>query len=234
TVVGMAIFLYIFVILDLSETAEHAKNLEIEFYKKEKEREHDMFEQTAAALASAIDAKDRYTRGHSSRVAAYSQMIAKDAGRSEEEIEQIYFAALLHDVGKIGIADSIINKEGRLTDEEFAQIKRHPIYGSQILSQIHQSPNLYIGARHHHERYDGRGYPDGLSGENIPELARIIGVADSYDAMTSKRSYRDTMPQEKVRSELVKGRGTQFDPRFADIMIRRIDLDTGYKMREEI
>ncbi len=234
TVVGMAIFLYIFVILDLSETAEHAKNMEIEFYKKEKEREHDMFEQTAAALASAIDAKDRYTRGHSSRVAAYSQMIAKDAGKSEEEIEQIYFAALLHDVGKIGIADSIINKEGRLTDEEFAQIKRHPIYGSQILSQIHQSPSLYIGARHHHERYDGKGYPDGLSGENIPELARIIGVADSYDAMTSKRSYRDTMPQEKVRSELVKGRGTQFDPRFADIMIRRIDLDTGYKMREEI
>ena len=234
TVVGMAIFLYIFVILDLSETAEHAKNMEIEFYKKEKEREHDMFEQMAAALASAIDAKDRYTRGHSSRVAAYSQMIAKDAGKSEEEIEQIYFAALLHDVGKIGIADSIINKEGRLTDEEFAQIKLHPIYGSQILSQIHQSPNLYIGARHHHERYDGKGYPDGLSGENIPELARIIGVADSYDAMTSKRSYRDTMPQEKVRSELVKGRGTQFDPRFADIMIRRIDLDTGYKMREEI
>ncbi len=234
TVVGMAIFLYIFVILDLSETAEHAKNMEIEFYKKEKEREHDMFEQTAEALASAIDAKDRYTRGHSSRVAAYSQMIAKDAGKSEEEIEQIYFAALLHDVGKIGIADSIINKDGRLTDEEFAQIKLHPIYGSQILSQIHQSPNLYIGARHHHERYDGRGYPDGLSGENIPELARIIGVADSYDAMTSKRSYRDTMPQEKVRSELVKCRGTQFDPRFADIMIRRIDLDTGYKMREEI
>ena len=234
TVVGMAIFLYIFVILDLSETAEHAKNMEIEFYKKEKEREHDMFEQTAEALASAIDAKDRYTRGHSSRVAAYSQMIAKDAGKSEEEIEQIYFAALLHDVGKIGIADSIINKDGKLTDEEFAQIKRHPIYGGQILSQIHLSPNLYIGARHHHERYDGRGYPDGLSGENIPELARIIGVADSYDAMTSKRSYRDTMPQEKVRSELVKGRGTQFDPRFADIMIRRIDLDTGYKMREEI
>ncbi len=234
TVVGMAIFLYLFVILDLSETAEHAKNMEIEFYKKGKEREHDMFEQTAAALASAIDAKDRYTRGHSSRVASYSQMIARDAGKSEEEIEQVYFAALLHDVGKIGIADNIINKEGRLTDEEFAQIKRHPIYGSQILSQIHLSPNLYIGARHHHERYDGKGYPDGLSGENIPELARIIGVADSYDAMTSKRSYRDTMPQEKVRSELVKGRGTQFDPRFADIMLRRIDLDTGYKMREEI
>ncbi len=232
TVVGMAIFLYVFVLMDLSETAEHAKNLEIEFYRHEKEKEHDMFEQTAQALASAIDAKDRYTRGHSSRVAVYSQMIAREAGKTEEECEEIYFAALLHDVGKIGIADSIINKDGRLTDEEFEQIKLHPLYGSQILSQIQQSPYLCVGARHHHERYDGKGYPDGLKGEEIPEIARIIGVADAYDAMTSKRSYRDTMPQSKVREELVRCMGTQFDPQFASIMLRRIDLDTEYTMRE--
>ncbi len=232
TVVGMAIFLYIFVVVDLSDTAEHAKNMEIEFYKEEKKREHDMFEQTAQALASAIDAKDRYTRGHSSRVAMYSQMIAREAGKSDEECEQVYFAALLHDVGKIGIASSIINKEGRLTDEEFAQIKLHPLYGSRILSQIHNSPYLRIGARHHHERYDGRGYPDKLKGEEIPELARIIGVADAYDAMTSKRSYRDTMPQSRVREEIEKGRGTQFDPKFADIMLRLIDEDTEYSMKE--
>jgi len=232
TVVGMAIILYIFVVVDLSETAEHAKNLEIEFYRQEREKEHDMFEQTAEALATAIDAKDKYTHGHSNRVAQYSQMIARDAGKTDEECEQIYFAALLHDVGKIGVDESIINKDGRLTDEEFAQIKMHPIYGSQILSQIQQSPYLSIGARHHHERYDGKGYPDGLSGEAIPEIARIICVADSYDAMSSKRSYRDPMPQEKVRAELVKGTGTQFDPQFAEIMIRQIDLDTEYKMAD--
>lgn len=232
TVVGMAIFLYILVVVDLSETAEHAKNMEIEFYRHEKEKEHDMFEQTAEALASAIDAKDKYTHGHSSRVAMYSQMIAREAGKSEEECEDIYFSALLHDVGKIGIADTIINKDGKLTDDEFAQIKLHPLYGSQILSQIHQSPTLQIGARHHHERYDGKGYPDRLKGEGIPEIARIIGVADSYDAMTSKRSYRDPMPQARVREELVKGRGTQFDSQFADIMIRLIDQDTDYKMKE--
>lgn len=232
TVVGMAIILYIFVVVDLSETAEHAKNLEIEFYRQEREKEHDMFEQTAEALATAIDAKDKYTHGHSNRVAQYSQMIARDAGKTDEECEQIYFAALLHDVGKIGVDESIINKDGRLTDEEFAQIKMHPIYGSQILSQIQQSPYLSIGARHHHERYDGKGYPDGLSGEAIPEIARIICVADSYDAMSSKRSYRDPMPQEKVRAELVKGTGTQFDPQFAEIMIRQIDFDTEYKMAD--
>ena len=241
TVVGMAIFLYLFVLIDMNETSEHAKELEIEFYRQElelefyrqeKEKEHDMFEQTAEALASAIDAKDRYTRGHSSRVAIYSRMIAREAGKTEEECEQIYFSALLHDVGKIGIPDSIINKDGRLTDEEFAQIKLHPLYGSRILSQIHLSPRLSLGARHHHERYDGKGYPDGLKGEEIPELARIIGVADAYDAMTSKRSYRDPMPQDKVRAELIKGRGTQFDPQFADIMLRLIDLDTEYTMKE--
>ncbi len=232
TVVGMAIFLYIFVVIDLSETAKHAKNMEIDFYRQEKEKEHDMFEQTAEALASAIDAKDRYTHGHSSRVAMYSQMIARAAGKSDGECEQIYFSALLHDVGKIGVADSIINKDGRLTDEEFAQIKLHPLYGSQILSQIHLSPNLGIGARHHHERYDGKGYPDGLKGQDIPEIARIIGVADAYDAMTSKRSYRDPLPQDRVRAELVKGSGTQFDPQFAEIMVRQIDLDTDYTMKE--
>ena len=232
TVVGMAIVLYIFVVRDLSDTAERAKNLEIEFYRQEKEKEHEMFEQTAEALASAIDAKDQYTHGHSSRVAMYSQMIAREAGKSDEECEQIYFSALLHDVGKIGVPDSIINKNGKLTDEEFAQIKLHPLYGSQILSRIQQSPELRIGARHHHERYDGRGYPDGLKGEDIPEIARIIGVADAYDAMTSKRSYRDPMPQDRVREELFKGMGTQFDPQFAGIMLRQIDLDTKYAMKE--
>ena len=234
SLVGMAILLYLFVLIDLNETVERAKNQEIEFYKKEREQEHDMFEQTAEALASAIDAKDPYTNGHSRRVAEYSLKIAKSVGKPEEECERVYFAALLHDVGKIGVPSSIINKKGRLTNEEFEQIKRHPILGGQILSTIKQSPWLSIGARYHHERYGGRGYPEGLKGEEIPEIARIIAVADAYDAMTSNRSYRNAIPQHIVREEIVKGMGTQFDPEFGKAMIHMIDVDTEYRMQEII
>ena len=232
SIVGMAIVLYIFVLLDLNEAVEQSSRREIEAYKLSQLNEHTMFEQTAEALASAIDAKDKYTHGHSSRVAKYSEQIARKAGFSEEECEKIYFAGLLHDVGKIGVPDQIINKEGKLTAEEFAQIKLHPVYGNQILCSINKSPYLSIGAHHHHERYDGHGYPDGLKGEDIPEVARIISVADAYDAMTSKRSYRDPIPQDKVREELVKGIGTQFDPKYAQIMLNLVDQDTDYMMKE--
>ncbi len=191
-----------------------------------------MFGQTAEALATAIDAKDKYTHGHSTRVADYSLKIARAAGKSDEECKKVYFAALLHDVGKIGIPDNIINKDQKLTDEEFAQIKMHPVYGNLILSQIRESPYLSWGAQYHHERYDGKGYPTGLKGEAIPEIARIIAVADSYDAMTSKRSYRDPLPQQKVREEIFKGIGSQFDPKFARMMINLIDLDSAFIMQE--
>lgn len=230
--VGVAIVLYVFVIIDMNRTVQYSREMELEFYRREKQQKHTLFKEIAEALASAIDAKDRYTHGHSSRVAEYSMKIARECGKSEEECEQIYFAAQLHDVGKIGIADSIISKEGKLTPEEYAAIKQHPVYGYQILSKIGASPYLSIGARYHHERYDGKGYPDGLVGESIPEMARIIAVADAYDAMTSKRSYRDPIPQQKVREELVKGIGTQFDPVFAKAMIHLIDLDTEYHMQE--
>ncbi|MCR5487318.1 MAG: HD domain-containing protein [Lachnospiraceae bacterium] len=200
------------------------------------ERKHretyEQFEQTAEALAGAIDAKDAYTNGHSRRVAEYSLRIAKAVGRSEEECEKVYFAALLHDVGKIGIPNSIINKKGRLSDSEFEQIKRHPVLGGQILSSIKNSPWLSIGARYHHERYGGKGYPEGLKGEEIPEIARMIAVADAYDAMTSNRSYRNAIPQHIVREEIVKGVGTQFDPEFAMAMLHMIDEDTEYRMQE--
>ncbi len=204
SIVGMAILLYLFVLIDLNETVERAKNQEIEFYKKEREQEHDMFEQTAEALASAIDAKDPYTNGHSRRVAEYSLKIAKSVGKPEEECERVYFAALLHDVGKIGVPSSILNKKGRLSDEEFEQIKRHPVLGGQILSTIRQSPWLSIGARYHHERYGGKGYPEGLKGEEIPEIARIIAVSDAYDAMTSNRSYIDIDTEYRMQ-EMISG-----------------------------
>ena len=140
---------------------------------------------------------------------------------------------LLHDVGKIGIPDTIINKPSKLSSEEYDIIKTHPVLGEKILRNITEIPNLLTGAKYHHERYDGGGYPEGLSGESIPLEARIIAVADAYDAMSSRRSYRDILPQEQVREEIVKGRGTQFDPVFADIMLALIDEDAGYLMREE-
>lgn len=189
--------------------------------------------QIVQALAASVDAKDRYTHGHSSRVAEYSRAIAARAGFSETEQDSIYMMGLLHDVGKIGIPDAIINKAGRLTDEEFDAIKTHPSVGAEILKNITDYPELLTGARWHHERYDGNGYPDGLAGEDIPEVARIIAVADTYDAMTSNRSYRDAMPQANVRAEIERCSGSQFDPRFAEIMLQMIDEDLEYRLRED-
>ncbi|MCR5590018.1 MAG: HD-GYP domain-containing protein [Lachnospiraceae bacterium] len=192
-----------------------------------------LFEQTSTALVNAVDAKDAYSHGHSLRVAEYSQMIAMNLGKTEEECREIYYAALLHDVGKIGIPNSIINKRGKLTEEEYEVIKQHPVKGNSILSSISEYPYLSIGAHYHHERYDGKGYPDKLKGEDIPEIARIISVADAYDAMTSNRSYRDAIPQQLVREEIIKGAGTQFDPEIAKIMQHLIDTDQKYRMREK-
>ena len=232
TLVGLVVLLYIFSLHDMNNAVEHAKELEINFLKEEQKNAEMVFEQTAEALASAIDAKDKYTHGHSRRVAEYSRAIAKASGKNEKECREIYYTALLHDVGKIGVADRIINKEGKLTKEEFDCIKEHPVIGKRILSSISKLPYLSIGANYHHERYDGKGYPEGLKGEDIPTIARIIAVADAYDAMSSKRSYRDPLPQQKVREELVKGMGTQFDPYFAKEMLHLIDVDTEYEMKE--
>lgn len=214
---------------DLSEQVE-TKTREV---KAQHEKLEKMSMQIVTALSGAIDAKDTYTNGHSTRVAEYSEKMARRAGLSEEEQNNIYMMGLLHDVGKIGIPDAIINKPSKLSDEEYEVIKTHPVLGAGILKNITEFPRLATGARWHHERYDGRGYPDGLSGEDIPLEARIIAIADAYDAMSSKRSYRDVLPQEVVRGEMVKGKGTQFDPVFAEIMISMIDEDTDYQMREK-
>jgi putative two-component system response regulator len=200
----------------------------------EKTRENEnLFLHVVESLADAIDAKDNYTNGHSGRVAVYSKKIAARYGYDEKRQEKIFMMGLLHDVGKIGVPDEVINKPGRLTDEEFACIKKHPAIGGKILSNIKEMPELAAGAKWHHERYDGRGYPEGLAGENIPEEARIIAVADAYDAMTSNRSYRGALPQETVRGEIEKGKGSQFDPKFADIMLGMIDDDKDYLMRDK-
>lgn len=187
---------------------------------------------TIRALVRTIDAKDRYTNGHSLRVAEYAKEIAKRMDKSQEEQEQIYLAGLLHDVGKIRIDKEIINKPGKLTDEEYEQIKIHPVASYYILKDIYGNGPVATGAKFHHERYDGKGYPNGLKGNDIPEIARILGVADTYDAMASNRSYRKALPQDIIRAELEKGKGTQFDPDIADIMIKMIEEDREYKMQE--
>ncbi|MBP5209941.1 MAG: HD-GYP domain-containing protein, partial [Clostridia bacterium] len=214
---------YTYALSFLSEAAERARAHELAFYMETQKKEAAIFEQTTEALANAIDAKDKYTRGHSSRVAAYARQIAREAGLPAKTCDQVYFAALLHDVGKIGVSLDILNKRDRLNEEEFAQIKAHPILGEQILSSIKQAPFLSIGAHYHHERYDGGGYPDGLAGGDIPQIARIIAVADAYDAMTSARSYRAPLTKEAVMREFREGMGTQFDPSYASIMLRLME-----------
>lgn len=207
------------------------RNLSQEVAKKTEENRK-LFIHVVHSLADSIDEKDTYTNGHSGRVAKYSREIAGRYGYSEEEQDNIYMIGLLHDVGKIGVPDAVINKPAKLTDEEFEMVKTHPEKGARILQNIKEMPALAIGARWHHERYGGGGYPDGLAGDEIPEQARIIAVADAYDAMSSRRSYRDILPQEVVRREIEKGKGTQFDPKFADIMLAMIDEDAEYSMRE--
>ena len=208
------------------------KNLADEVEIKTQENEN-LSLRIVQTLAEAIDAKDNYTNGHSGRVAKYTREIARRFGYSQKRQDEIYMMGLLHDVGKIGVPDAVINKPAKLTEEEYAQIKTHPVMGDRILKNIRERPKLAIGARWHHERYDGTGYPDGLSGDIIPEEARIIAVADAYDAMTSRRSYRGILPQDIVRNEIKNGKGKQFDPAFADIMLTMIEEDKDYILREK-
>jgi len=209
------------------------RDLESEVELKTEENDR-LFRHVIRTLADAIDAKDNYTKGHSGRVAEYSKAIAKRYGYTEKQQKEIFMMGILHDVGKIGIPDAVINKPAKLTPEEYDIIKNHSVMGASILSNITEMPSLVTGARWHHERIDGAGYPDGLKDADIPEAARIIAVADAYDAMTSRRSYRDILPQDKVREELVNGRGSQFDPVFADIMLKMMDEDTNYNLREKV
>ncbi len=228
-IVSALVFLCIALFLVIS-----AKNIR-KFQRKERESRERLDELNTniiRALAYTIDAKDRYTSGHSQRVADYALAIAKRMGKTEEEQKIIYYAGLLHDIGKIRVPEELINKPGGLTEDEFNQIRVHPVSGYHILKDIHEDIRIAYGAKYHHERYDGKGYPNALEGENIPEIARIIGVADSYDAMASDRRYRDALPQEVIRSEFEKGRGTQFDKEIADIMIQMIDEDKDYTMRQ--
>lgn len=178
--------------------------------------------QTIISISNAVDAKDPYTKKHSERVAKYSKQIANELRWSKQEQENIYNMALLHDIGKIGVPDAILNKHGKLTEEEFPQIRKHPIIGGEILKDLNFVADVSVGAYYHHERYDGTGYPQGLKGEEIPIEARIIGIADSIDAMNSDRVYRGKKDVSYVLEQLEAGKGTQFDPNIDEIVIALI------------
>ena len=182
------------------------------------------------SLTSAVDAKDPYTCGHSERVALISRMIARNAGLPETLCERIYMAGLLHDVGKIGVPEAVLQKAGKLDNDEFALMKKHPEIGARILRDVKQIEDVIPGVLHHHERYDGKGYPTGLAGEQIPLMGRIICLADSFDAMTSSRTYRKALPLEVALTEIRRCAGTQFDPQLTDAFLE-IGLE---KLREII
>lgn len=191
----------------------------LEILNENRERLRTMSWQTITTIVSMLDARDSYTEGHSKRVSIYSTQIAKGLGMSDTEVENIRKVALLHDIGKIGVSDIILNKPGRLTDEEFALMKLHSTIGGEIIENIKTIPEVDLGVKYHHERYDGKGYPAGLKGDDIPYIARIIAVADAYDAMSSDRIYRKRLSYDTVMAELEKGTGTQFDPEIAKVMI---------------
>jgi HD-GYP domain-containing protein (c-di-GMP phosphodiesterase class II) len=184
--------------------------------------EYAMFDGFARSLAKAVDFRDAYTRGHSERVADLSKGIAAELGLTTDEIEVVLRAATLHDLGKIGINDTLLKKPGKLSREEFAAIRAHAANGFEILKAAPSFEALLPGIRHHHERYDGQGYPDGLAGNSIPLLARIIAVADAYDAMTSDRPYRTALLDDRACAELLEGAGTQFDPQIVEAILRHL------------
>lgn len=209
---------------NILELSELMKDLEHKVQEKTRQIEQISFE-TIATIASMIEAKDSYTKGHSVRVSEYSARLAKELGWSEDKIGNLRYVALLHDIGKVGIPDSVLNKPGKLNEIEFSVIKSHTSIGGDILNDIKTIAGVSLGAKYHHERYDGKGYPTGVAGEDIPEIARIICIADAYDAMNSKRIYRDNLSKDEIYSQLENGKGTQFDPKFTDLFLKLLDED---------
>lgn len=213
SIVGLAVWVIALIIVAITSA-------QIRKYNQRHERDNEIINESIETFTGFIDAKDPYTNGHSKRVAVYTRRIAKEMGYEGEELDRIYYIALLHDCGKIGVPDNILGKPGKLTDEEFEIIKSHTVQGGEILTRFKSLVGAEEGARYHHERYDGRGYPEGKVGDDIPLIARMICVADSYDAMNTNRVYRNRLSKEKIMSELETNKGRQFDPRIADIMLR--------------
>ncbi|MFP4497510.1 MAG: HD domain-containing phosphohydrolase [Vulcanimicrobiota bacterium] len=207
----------------IDELNEHINQLNEANQAKQK-----LFVSSIIALANAIEARDEYTRGHSERVTDISVRIAQKMGMDKKEIENLRYAALLHDIGKIKIKENVLNKPGKLNDDEFAQMKEHPGHGAKILEPVLEFKTILPFIYHHHEKYDKTGYPDKLGGENIPLASRILAVADSFDAMTSNRPYRSSQPLSFAVEQLKKGKGTQFDPQVVDIFMEIIEKEGSW------
>ena len=212
---GLAVWLVAFSIVTITWS-------QIKKYNERHERDNELIRESIETFTGFIDAKDEYTNGHSKRVADYTRLIAEKMGFEGEELDRIFYVALLHDCGKIGVPDHILRKPGRLTDEEFEVIKSHTVRGGFILSSFKSLKDVHEGALYHHERYDGNGYPEGKAGEDIPLIARMISVADSFDAMNSTRVYRRKLTRETIIDEIENNKGKQFDPVIAEVMLELI------------
>ena len=234
SMVAVSISLYVFTYLDINNTVEHAHEIEMRNMENENQRMQRLFDQTATAFVSAVEKKDDYTKGNAVRTAEYARRIAELAGKDEAECEKVYYAALLHDVGIIGIPDSVIKNEYDPKKRDRELLMQKPLIGKEILSSISEYPYLSVGAQYSHERYNGTGYPEGLKGTDIPEIARIIAVADAYVSMTSKKRFRDARPYFIARENFIKGAGAEFDPEFANLMVKIIDQDNSEKMRNDL
>ena len=237
----VSISLYVFTYLDMNETVMNAHNHEMKILEEEKKSAKRLFDQTASAFMAAVEQRDEYSEGHATRVSRLARRIAVMMGKSEEECDEIYYAALLHNVGLVSIPDDVLEQKEKLTDEERKIIERVPVLSSEILSSIKEYPYLQEAALYSHERYDGSGYPVKLKGEAIPEVARIVGVVDAYDAMTSRRSYRGPLPLQTIREEFIKQAGVKFDPKISTLMVNILDRenneekkDVNFDIEEEI
>lgn len=213
----------------MNDELQHHMELEVEYKLKEgmliqqKKQSEETTKILVRTLSDTLEARDEYTRGHSNRVSEYATLIAIEMGLSETEVEKIKYAAALHDIGKIGVPDSVLNKPSRLTDEEFKLIKNHSITGANILQEVGVIAYTADIAKHHHERYDGKGYPDGLKGDENSIAARIVAVADAFDAMNSERIYRKPLARDIIISEIEKNKGVQFDPVVADVFLKLLN-----------
>ena len=233
SLVAVSISLYIFTYLDINKAVEHTHSVELKNVEGEKAKLQRLFDQTATAFVSAVEKKDDFTKGNAVKIAEYAKKIAEMSGKDPEECEKIYYAALLHDVGMIGIPDSVIKNEEDPGKWDYEAIRNKPLIGSEILSNITEYPYLSEVARFSHERYNGTGYPDGLKKDEIPEIARLIAVADAFVTMTTKKRYRDARPFFVARERFIKGAGEEFDPVFANIMVRIIDSESGNNPADE-
>nr|WP_092070969.1 HD-GYP domain-containing protein [Dendrosporobacter quercicolus]NSL48436.1 HD-GYP domain-containing protein [Dendrosporobacter quercicolus DSM 1736]SDM16835.1 metal dependent phosphohydrolase [Dendrosporobacter quercicolus] len=189
----------------------------------------DDLHQLVDALAAALDAKSSYTLGHSERVADLALLLARRIGLTEMDQQLIHIGAHLHDIGKIGVPDEVLNKPGRLTDEQFSMIKQHPVIGYHIVSKVSWFGGISGIVRHHHERFDGKGYPDGLAGTNIPLGARIVAVADAFDAMIAPRIYRKSFSPPEVLTEIIRCTGSQFDPAVVEALLAELNNESSWR-----